>query len=85
MGNIPLKVQSCFRYLELPPTTPYHPLAYPRSEERGFASNIFIIGAQIGARLTKVVPAWAIKAIFGFVFLAVSLKFIWKGYTCLIT
>ena len=44
-----------------------------------------IIGAQIGARLTKVVPAWAIKAIFGFVFLAVSLKFIWKGYSCLIT
>ncbi len=42
-----------------------------------------IIGAQIGARLTKVVPPWAIKAIFGFVFLYVSLKFIWQGYVCL--
>jgi uncharacterized membrane protein YfcA len=40
-----------------------------------------IIGAQIGARLTKVVPAWAIKAIFGFVFLYVSLKFLWQGLT----
>jgi len=38
-----------------------------------------IIGAQIGARLVKVVPSWAIKAIFGFVFLYVSLKFIWQG------
>ena len=42
-----------------------------------------IIGAQIGARLTKVVPPWAIKAIFGFVFLYVSLKFIWQGYLAL--
>ena len=42
-----------------------------------------IIGAQIGARLTKIVPPWAIKAIFGFVFLYVSLKFIWQGYVCL--
>ncbi len=42
-----------------------------------------IIGAQIGARLTKVVPAWAIKAIFGFVFLFVSLKFIYQGYRIL--
>ncbi len=42
-----------------------------------------IIGAQIGARLTKVVPPWAIKAIFGFVFLYVSLKFIWQGYLSL--
>ncbi len=39
-----------------------------------------IIGAQIGARLTKVVPSWGIKAIFGFVFLAVSLKFLYNGY-----
>ncbi len=39
-----------------------------------------IIGAQIGARLTKVIPPWAIKAIFGFVFLYVSLKFIYHGY-----
>lgn len=38
-----------------------------------------IIGAQIGARLVKVVPSWVIKAIFGFVFLYVSLKFIWQG------
>ncbi len=38
-----------------------------------------IIGAQIGARLVKVVPSWTIKAIFGFVFLYVSLKFIWQG------
>jgi len=38
-----------------------------------------IIGAQIGARLVKVVPSWIIKAIFGFVFLYVSLKFIWQG------
>lgn len=38
-----------------------------------------IIGAQAGARLTKVVPSWAIKAIFGLVFLYVSLKFIWQG------
>ncbi len=42
-----------------------------------------VIGAQMGARLTKVVPPWAIKAIFGFVFLYVSLKFIWEGYICL--
>lgn len=39
-----------------------------------------IIGAQAGARLVKVVPSWAIKAIFGFVFLAVSLKFLYNGY-----
>lgn len=43
-----------------------------------------IIGAQIGARLTKVVPAWAIKAIFGFVFLYVSLKFVYQGYVNLV-
>ncbi len=42
-----------------------------------------IIGAQIGARLTKVVPSWAIKAIFGFVFLYVSLKFIYQGFLSL--
>jgi len=42
-----------------------------------------IVGAQAGARLTKVVPPWAIKAIFGFVFLYVSLKFIWQGYLAL--
>ena len=28
-----------------------------------------ILGAQIGARLIKIIPSWAIKAIFGFVFL----------------
>ena len=38
-----------------------------------------VIGAQIGARLIKVVPSWAIKAIFGFAFLYVSFKFIWQG------
>ncbi len=42
-----------------------------------------IIGAQIGARLTTVIPPWVIKSIFGFVFLYVSLKFIWQGYSCL--
>ncbi len=42
-----------------------------------------ILGAQIGARLVKVVPSWAIKAIFGFVFLFVSLKFIYLGYQIL--
>ncbi len=42
-----------------------------------------IIGAQTGARLTTIVPPWVIKAIFGFVFLYVSLKFIWQGYSCL--
>ncbi len=36
-------------------------------------------GAQIGARLTKIVPPWAIKSVFGLVFLYVSLKFIWQG------
>ncbi len=39
-----------------------------------------VVGAQIGARLTKVVPPWMIKAIFGFVFLYVSLRFIWQGF-----
>ncbi len=33
-------------------------------------------GAQIGARLVPKVPAWLIKAIFGVVFLYISLKFI---------
>ncbi|WP_457590610.1 sulfite exporter TauE/SafE family protein [Geoglobus sp.] len=39
-----------------------------------------IIGAQAGARLVKAIPPWVIKAVFGFVFLYVSLKFIWQGY-----
>ncbi|MEM4021547.1 MAG: sulfite exporter TauE/SafE family protein [Nitrososphaerota archaeon] len=34
------------------------------------------IGAQIGAKLVPRVPAWMIRAIFGIVFLYVSLKFI---------
>ncbi|MEM4747638.1 MAG: sulfite exporter TauE/SafE family protein [Archaeoglobaceae archaeon] len=38
-----------------------------------------VIGAQIGARLVKFVPSWTIKALFGFVFLYVSLRFIWQG------
>ncbi|ADB57618.1 sulfite exporter TauE/SafE family protein [Archaeoglobus profundus] len=42
-----------------------------------------IIGAQIGARLTKIFPSWAIKAVFGFVFLYVSLKFIYQGVSVL--
>lgn len=40
------------------------------------------VGAQVGARLTRVVPSWMIKAIFGFVFLYVSLRFIYQGYLC---
>lgn len=39
-----------------------------------------VIGAQLGARLVKIVPSWAIKAIFGFIFLYVSLRFIWQGF-----
>jgi len=39
-----------------------------------------VIGAQIGARLTKRVPSWAIKIIFGFVFLYVSIKFISQAF-----
>ena len=38
-----------------------------------------IIGAQIGAKLTKIVPAWLIKLIFGLIFLYVSLKFVWQA------
>ena len=34
------------------------------------------IGAQVGARLVPRVPTWLIKAVFGLVFLYVSLKFI---------
>ncbi len=42
------------------------------------------IGAQIGARLVPRSPGWLIKAIFGFVFLAVSIKFIMKGVMILV-
>ncbi len=42
------------------------------------------VGAQVGARLVPKAPSWLIKAIFGFVFLAVSVKFIWKGIALLI-
>ena len=38
-----------------------------------------IIGAQIGAKLTKIVPSWLIKLIFGLIFLYVSLKFVWQA------
>jgi uncharacterized membrane protein YfcA len=38
-----------------------------------------IIGAQIGARIVPKVPDWAIKLIFGIVFLYVSLKFVFQG------
>ncbi|MEM0316007.1 MAG: sulfite exporter TauE/SafE family protein [Archaeoglobaceae archaeon] len=37
-----------------------------------------VIGAQIGARLVRIIPSWVIKALFGFVFLYVSLRFIWQ-------
>ncbi|RLE48442.1 MAG: sulfite exporter TauE/SafE family protein [Candidatus Methanomethylicota archaeon] len=37
------------------------------------------IGAQIGARLVPKVPAWSIKALFGIIFLVVSIKFLCKG------
>ena len=37
------------------------------------------IGAQIGARLVPKAPSWIIKAIFGLVFLYVSLRFIYQG------
>ncbi|MEM2208984.1 MAG: sulfite exporter TauE/SafE family protein [Nitrososphaerota archaeon] len=39
-----------------------------------------IIGAQFGARIVPKAPAWAIKLIFGLVFLYVSLKFIFHGF-----
>ena len=37
------------------------------------------IGAQLGARAVPKTPAWAIKLIFGLLFLVVSLKFFCKG------
>jgi len=37
------------------------------------------VGAQAGARLVPKTPAWAIKLLFGFLFLVVSLKFLFKG------
>ena len=37
------------------------------------------LGAQLGARLVPKTPAWLIKALFGAVFLIVSLKFLFKG------
>lgn len=39
-----------------------------------------ITGAQLGVRLTRIIPSWAIRAIFGVVFLYVSLRFIWQGF-----
>ena len=39
-----------------------------------------IIGAQIGAKLIKIVPAWLIKSLFGLVFLYISLKFVWQAH-----
>jgi len=35
-----------------------------------------IVGAQVGARVVPKAPSWAIKALFGVVFLYVSLKFV---------
>lgn len=42
-----------------------------------------IIGAQIGARTLRVVPSWLVKAIFGGVFLYVSVRFIWQAIAVL--
>ncbi|MEG9195069.1 MAG: sulfite exporter TauE/SafE family protein [Candidatus Methanoglobus sp.] len=39
-----------------------------------------VLGAQLGARLIIKIPSWAIKTIFGFVFLCVSLRFLWSGF-----
>ncbi len=39
-----------------------------------------ILGAQLGARLMVKIPSWAIRTIFGFVFLYVSLRFLWSGF-----
>jgi len=44
-----------------------------------------IIGAQIGARLTRIFPSWTIKAVFGFIFLYVSIKFIFQGLVSSLT
>ncbi len=37
------------------------------------------LGAQLGAKLVPKTPSWLIKALFGALFLVVSLKFIFKG------
>ncbi len=39
-----------------------------------------VFGAQLGARLLIKIPSWAIKTIFGFVFLYVSLRFLYSGF-----
>jgi uncharacterized membrane protein YfcA len=38
------------------------------------------VGAQVGAKLVPKTPAWAIKLLFGLVFLYVSLKFIFSAF-----
>lgn len=42
------------------------------------------IGAQVGARLVKIVPSWLIKTVFGLVFLYVSLKFIYTAISIML-
>ncbi len=38
------------------------------------------VGAQVGANLVPRVPSWAIKLLFGMIFVYVSLRFILKGF-----
>ena len=42
-----------------------------------------VLGAQLGAKMMVKIPSWAIKTIFGFVFLYVSLRFLWSGFLAL--
>lgn len=42
-----------------------------------------LLGAQLGTKLISKIPSWAIKVIFGFIFLYVSLRFLWSGYLAL--
>lgn len=42
-----------------------------------------LLGAQLGTKLISKIPSWAIKVIFGFIFLYVSLRFLWSGFLAL--
>ncbi|MDK2876011.1 MAG: uncharacterized protein PWQ22_421 [Archaeoglobaceae archaeon] len=42
-----------------------------------------VIGAQLGTKLISKIPSWTVKAVFGFVFLYVSLRFLWSGFLAL--
>jgi len=42
-----------------------------------------VLGAQLGAKMMVKIPSWVIKTIFGFVFLYVSLRFLWSGFLAL--